>query len=149
MENLKALNSKGKKEVQKLLDTQFGCSLPGKYEIFMNSRNRLYLICKDFSKIDARSLRINSLGIYFGEIYENALRLSIEGSQLIGKDAVKSVLELDDAQASGWLAGEDIEINTGLKGFVIIKNKRDFLGCGKISSNKLFNYVTKERRIAQ
>jgi NOL1/NOP2/fmu family ribosome biogenesis protein len=75
------------------------------------------------------------------------LRLSIEGSQIIGKVAKRNVLELDDDLAKKWMSGEDFEIKTELNGFVIIKNRVDFLGCGRVAKGKLFNYVPKERRV--
>ncbi len=147
MENLRILNSKEKKNIYMLINEQFGCDLDEEYEIFMNSRNRIFLLNKDFVKIDISQLRVNSLGLYFGEIYNNELRLSIEGSQLIGKTAKKNVLDLEDEQAAKWMKGEDFEIDSDLKGFVLVKNNSIFLGCGKISNKKLYNYVPKERRV--
>ena len=102
---------------------------------------------KDISKIDLNELRINSLGMYFGEVNRGELRLSIEGSQMLGKSAKKNVLVLDEDDADKWMKGEDFDVETKLKGFVIIKNKDDFLGCGRIANGKLLNYVKKERRV--
>ena len=147
MENLTILNSKEKKNIYMLINEQFGCDLGKEYEVFMNSRNRIFLLNKDFVKIDISQLRVNSLGLYFGEIYNNELRLSIEGSQLIGKTAKKNVLDLEDEQAAKWMKGEDFEIDSDLKEFVLVKNNSIFLGCGKISNKRLYNYVPKERRV--
>ena len=65
---------------------------------------------------------------------------------LVGKTAKKNVLELNDKQSKYWLSGQDFEVESDLKGFVLIKNKNEFLGCGKIVNKKLYNYVPKERR---
>ena len=113
----------------------------------MNSKNRIFILSRDISKLDTGELRINSLGMYFGELNKGVVRLSIEGSQIIGKQAMKNVLELDEGQATKWMWGEDFELDTDLSGFVIIKNNSDFLGCGKVSGRKLYNYVPKERRV--
>jgi NOL1/NOP2/fmu family ribosome biogenesis protein len=147
MQSLKILNSKEKKNLQKLLKEQFDSDFELDFEVFSNDKNKIYLISKDIAKIDFDELRINNLGMYFGEIAHDELRLSIEGSQLIGKTANKNVLELNDEQAAKWMAGEDFEINYQNAGFVIIKNRDDFLGCGKLVKGKLLNYVPKERRI--
>lgn len=147
MENLKILNSKERKEILKIINEQFSCEFEFEFEVFQNSKNKIFVMNKDLGKIDYKLLLVNSLGMYFGEMRDNEIRLSIEASQIIGKIANKNVLELDDELAGKWMAGEDINVDSDLHGFVIIKNKDDFLGCGKISNKKLYNYVQKERRV--
>ena len=144
---LHILNSKEKKNLSKLIKKQFGCIYNFNYEVFMNTKNKIFILNKDVAKIDMDELRINSLGLYFGELSRNELRLSIEGSQIIGPLAKNNVLELDYDQTQKWMKGEDFDIDTKLLGFVITKNKDDFLGCGRIVNNKLLNYVPKERRV--
>lgn len=148
MQNLKIMNSKEKKDLFKKIKEQFDSELENLkgYIFFINPKNKIFIISNDFSKIDINQLRINSLGLYFGELYNNELRLSIEGSQIIGKTAKKNILELNDEQSKLWMSGQDIEIKTQLNGFILIKNNNDFLGCGKVINNKLLNYVPKERR---
>jgi len=114
--------------------------------VFMNPKNKIFIITKDISKIDLNELRINSLGMYFGVLYENTIRLSIEGSEIVGKTAKKNFLELNDRDADLWMSGQDFEIDSNLSGFIIIKHNNYFLGCGKMVSGKLYNYVPKERR---
>ncbi|MCM2326055.1 MAG: tRNA pseudouridine(55) synthase TruB [Candidatus Woesearchaeota archaeon] len=147
MDTLKLMNSKEKKEILKFLNEQFGCDYEFEHEVFMNSKNKLFLINSDIASIDIKQLRVNSMGLYFGELRDSEIRLSIEGSMMIGKIAKKNVLELDDESAAKWMHGEDIMVDSDLYGFVLIKNDGDFLGCGKISNKKLFNYVQKERRV--
>jgi NOL1/NOP2/fmu family ribosome biogenesis protein len=146
MENLKVLNSKERKKVFALIEEQYGCDFGENFEFFINSRNKIFIMSKSFGEIDVSLLRVNSLGMYLGELYQNVLRLSIEGSQAIGKIAKKNILELDDIQAERWMKGEDFEVDTDINGFVLIKNNNDFLGCGKVAGKKLYNYVPKERR---
>ncbi len=146
MQKLKILNSKERKRIQQQLEKQFETDFELDYEIFMNPKNKIFLLNKDVSRINIDELRINSLGMYFGVEYENSIRLSIEGSQLIGKRSKKNILELNDEEAKMWMSGHDFDINSGLEGFVLIKNNNEFLGCGKIVNNKLYNYVPKERR---
>jgi NOL1/NOP2/fmu family ribosome biogenesis protein len=148
MQKLKILNTRDKKEISKLIKKQFGCKFDfNDYAVFMNRYNKIYIINKEISLINFNELKINSIGLYFGEINVNQLRLSIEGSQIIGKIATKNVFELDDKQAKQWMKGIDLEIDFDKKGFVIIKNNDDFLGCGKFVKSKLLNYVPKNRRV--
>ena len=116
-------------------------------EFIKDQKDKIYLINKEFANINLDQLRINNLGLYFGTISKGNLRLSIEGSQLVGPKATKNILELNDKQVKEWLKGEDVNIESELTGFLIIKNNKDYLGCGKIIENKLLNFIPKGRRI--
>ena len=148
MQKLKILNSKEKKSIAKLISSQFGCEFKFNYEVFMNPKNKIFILNKDVANISLDNLRVNSLGMYFGLVYDNKeIRLSMEGSQMIGPLATTNILELNDTDAKQWMSGEDIEIDSDMNGYVVIKNKDDFLGCGRLSNKKLYNYVQKERRV--
>jgi NOL1/NOP2/fmu family ribosome biogenesis protein len=84
--------------------------------------------------------------MYFCEIDNLGMRLSIEGSQIIGPKATKNILEINDEQTKQWFKGEDLEMNGNFSGFLIIKYKDDFLGTGKYSNGKILNYIHKNRR---
>ena len=45
------------------------------------------------------------------------------------------------------MQGEELLIQTNLRGFVAIKYQDDFLGCGDASENKITNYIPKTRRL--
>ena len=147
MPELKFLNSKETKEILKLIEEQWGAKLKLDYTFAKNNKHRVFIINKDVSKIDFSKLRINSIRMYFCDL-ENGIRLSIEGSQIIGPEATKNVAEINEEQTKKWMKGEDLEIDdkNNYSGFVIIKNKNDFLGTGKIKENKILNYVSKSRR---
>ena len=85
-------------------------------------------------------------GIYFGTLEKNGFRLSIEGCFLVGKFAKRNVMDLDDENAFRWMRGEDIPCN--LKGYVIVRWKGFFLGCGKANGRILRNFVPKNRRVS-
>ena len=147
MQNLKILNTKEIKHIHSMLEKEFGFHKKLDYVFLMNNKNRLYMINKDFSKIDSSKIRINSMGMYFGETRDGEIRLSIEGSQLIGKDCSKSILELSDKEAREWLKGIDLDKELDDKGYVLIKHNNDFLGCGKAVEKKVLNFVPKNRRL--
>ena len=147
MQNLKILNNKEIKEILSLIEKQWGEKLKPDYAFLQNQKNRVFIINKDISKIDTSKLRINSIGMYFCET-RNGIRLSIEGSQIVGPKATKNILEINENQTKQWLKGEDVEVEGKYDGFVILKNKNYFLGCGKFKEGKILNYVGKERRIS-
>ena len=147
MQQLKILNSREIKEILKLIENQWGAKLKPDYAFLQNQKNRVFIINRDISKIDFSKLRINSIGMYFCEIDKLGIRLSIEGSQIIGKKAEKNIVEINEEQAKQWFKGEDLEIRGNYSGFVIIKHNNDFLGNGKYKDGKILNYVSKSRRI--
>ena len=100
------------------------------------------------AKIELSRLRLNSVGMYFCENDGKGIRLSIEGSQLIGPKATKNVIELNDEETKNWFKGEDLEKEyKDCNGFVILKHNNDFLGTGKYANGRILNYVGKSRRI--
>ena len=149
MPELKFLNSKETKEILKLIEEQWGAKLKLDYTFAKNNKHRVFIINKDVSKIDFSKLRVNSIGMYFCDL-ENEIRLSIEGSQIIGPKAVKNVVEINEEQTKQWLKGEDLEIEDkgNYRRFVIIKHENDFLGTGNYKHEKILNYVSKSRRIS-
>jgi len=56
-------------------------------------------------------------------------------------------LELNDNEAKEWMRGNDLEMKGDFSGFLIIKHKEDFLGCGKYANGKILNYIGKARRV--
>ncbi len=147
MQNLKILNKKETKQILSIISKQFGCDVELDYVFMKNEKNKIFITNRQISEIDLSKLRVNSVGLYIAEQKDNQIRLSIEGSQLIGPYAKKNVVELNEEQASKWMKGEDLEIEGDYSGFVIIKYKKDFLGCGKYSNGRIWNYVNKIRRI--
>ena len=146
--NLKILNTKETKEIKSKILGQWGLDFKTDFAFLLSSKNRLYLVSKDISKIDYEKLRLQVVGVYFGEIMDNGeLRLSIEGSQMIGKDAKKNVVEIEKEDVKKWLYGKDIKTSTECSGFVIVKNNGDFMGTGKVKEGEILNFIPKIRRV--
>ena len=142
------LNSKESKELKKKLLEQFGIEDDfSNHAFYMTDKNKVFLVNRDVEKINLEALRLQSVGLYICEDYGNEIRLSIEGSQIFGSKATKNILTLDKKQSRDWLKGFDLEIEGNIKQFVIVKNEKEFLGCGKLKDNKLLNFTPKERRI--
>ena len=148
MPELKILNGREIKEIYKMIENQWGAEIKLDYGFLKNNKNRVFVVSRDISKIDFSKLRLNSAGMYFCESDKIGIRLSIEGSQIVGPKAEKNIIELDDEETKKWFKGEDIEKECkDCKGFVILKNKNDFMGSGKYSNGKILNYVGKTRRV--
>ncbi|MAG15930.1 hypothetical protein CMO88_02620 [Candidatus Woesearchaeota archaeon] len=149
IKNAEVLNSKKIKQILKILQNQWG--YPEKFDYgFLQKENDIFLVTKDIDKIDLNEVNVNSLGLYFGELRHEQLRLSIEGSQIIGKKASKNVISLNDEQLQQWLKGDNITLTTSAENnsFVLIKNNKDFFGCGRIKDGLLLNFVPKSRRMS-
>jgi NOL1/NOP2/fmu family ribosome biogenesis protein len=148
MKNLEILNRKAIKEILKKIKEQWDAEVDFGDKVFLEGKdNDIFIVNKDISRVDLTKIRINSLGLYIGQQMVDGLRLSIEGSQLIGPKAKKNVLEVDEKQARKWLKGYELNVNENFSGYLIIKNKDDFFGCGKVKDNKVLNYVPKNRRL--
>ncbi len=148
------LNSKKIKEITGMLEQQWGYSEKLGCG-FMQKENDIFMVTRAIDAIDLRKLNVNSAGLYFAELRNNELRLSIEGSQIIGRKATKNVVELSRQQLQQWLRREDIELNgrnsssSGSSAYVIIRHGNDFFGCGRIKDSKLLNFIPKARMVSQ
>ncbi|HLC66879.1 MAG TPA: hypothetical protein VJK52_04525 [Candidatus Nanoarchaeia archaeon] len=146
-ENTRVLNAREGKAIFALLEHQWGYSKKLPYALLQSNSDRLYLITGDFGRIPPRTLNLDAAGLYFGELRNEELRLSIEGSQLIGPPATKNIAEIDPMTMRKWLKGEDIPWSGPGEGFLLIKCGRDFCGTGKLKEGKILNFVPKARRI--
>ncbi len=145
---MRFLNSRDKRKIQEMAEEQWGSSFP-ELVFLENERSKIFGVTPEIAHIDDPKLRIQSFGVYFAEHKNDELRLTIEGAQLIGPKATRNIIELNDEEARDWMAGKDIIKEIENRGFVIIKNRDDFLGSGKFSATKgmILNYVPKTRRV--
>jgi len=144
----KVLNTREVKVILAWLKEQYGIKELKIKNVFLKStKDKIYLSNQNISELDTKNLRINLIGMYFAKEDTNGIRLSIEGSQIIGPKATKNVAELNKKQTAEWMRGEDIEYEGSLKGFVIIKCENDFYGVGNYKEGRILNFVSKDRRI--
>ena len=99
MLELKIMNSKEIKEIYELIEGQWGARIKLDLAFLKNNKDRIFIVNKELSQLDLSKLRINSAGLYFCELDEKGIRLSIEGSQIIGEKAVKNIAEISSDQA--------------------------------------------------
>ncbi len=146
------LSTQETQEIFLKLNAQFGIKeIPGK--LIKIGKERIFLFQGEFSEEQIKNLEkiafIERIGIYIGAIFlpTNEIRLSIEGTQIFKDQLTKNIFEINKEQLENWMQGEELNIQTGLKGIIAIKNKDNFLGCGKASENKIGNFIPKSRRL--
>lgn len=151
---LKILNRKQKTEIETQLENQFGIKeitgiiiKRGTERLFLYQGNLTEQQIKELEK----DLHIERIGIYFAKIVEkeNTIRLSIEGTHILKNQITKNIFKLTKEQLEQWMKGSELNIKTGKKGFFVIKYENDFLGCGKISTEKIGNFIPKNRRLKE
>ena len=128
--------------VKKLLLENYGYAPELIYEIRGNHQ-KVYA----YKPCELRISDTGRRGVYFGRIESDGIRLTIEGAFLVGPKATKNVVELDEERARRYLAGESVEVDEGVNGWVILRWRSYFLGSAKAKNGKLLNYVPKERRL--
>lgn len=147
---IKILSKKEKQEIERKLNEQFGIKeIPGM--LVKSGQDRLFFFSGKITENEinkmSKEVSIERTGVYFARIINDFPKLSIEGSQILKEQIKKNIFELDKNQLNDWMKGRDLNISTGKRGFFIMKYKDDFLGCGKISENKISNFIPKSRRL--
>lgn len=153
-QNLSILNSKQRKRILAQLEEQYGFSGSLDYVFLLQeTKQKIYLFTKDLAKLDLSDLRVDSMGLYFGAIFEGKIRLTIEGSQLVGPQAEKNIVSVGKEAMQRWMQGEKLLLS-GLDedgfmqgDFVLLRYGDDFLGCGKVSGDAIANYIPKTRYV--
>lgn len=147
MQKLHVLNTRELKQIVAMLEKQFGFNDKLDYVFLQDENNNLFIANRSVFSVDFKKLNIDSIGLFFGEIKDDGIKLSIEASQMIGKKANKNIVELTDEEEKEWIKGFDLKKDCRENGFVLIKHNNDFLGTGKCQEGKIINYVPKVRRV--
>ncbi len=138
------LNAKESRKIINGVKENYGIKEIALDYIFVRVNDKLFLASNDFKQLSTE--RIHNFGLFFARIVDGGLKLSIEGSQLVGSYATKNVAELEIENIKKWIAGYDVPVDCE-DSFVIIKHNNDFFGCGKVKENLLMNSIPRERRI--
>ncbi len=117
---LKILNKKEKRDIVNKIKNQWGFNGRLDYVFLINKKNKLYIIGEGIKNINLDKLKIDSVGLYFGELIKKELRLSIEGSQIIGPNSDKNIIELNEKEKMEWLKGNDLN-NKNRRSFCRLK----------------------------
>jgi NOL1/NOP2/fmu family ribosome biogenesis protein len=132
MKRVNFLNAKEAREIAKQINEQWDAGFVFEDFVVRSTKDKIYIINRDLEKIDFRNYNIEQFGLYIAHINDrNEVRLSIEGSQLIGPKAKKNIIDIGNL-GKVWMAGQDIPFKTDCTGIVIIKSGDDYLGSGKV-----------------
>jgi NOL1/NOP2/fmu family ribosome biogenesis protein len=151
-DELTILKSKESREFIRAVNAQWGASWKPEDCFVRNRQDKYFLITRELAKVKWETLRLSSVGLYVGEMHDDAVRLSVEGSQIVGPSATKNVIDVDHDAAMRWLKGDDIAIESKdgeFKGHVIVKMGKDFMGTGAYKEGHLINHVPKARRLPE
>ena len=148
--NLNILKDFEKNKILGMLNEQFGVeNIPG--ILLQRGAERIFLYTGDLNLNGIMELEetlpVERVGVYFGKFIDDKFRLSLEGTQMVQNQIKKGVFELDDGQVESWMSGSELNVETGFKGILAMKYKKDFLGCGKASALKIGNFIPKNRRL--
>lgn len=150
---MKILNNREARKVLKEIEEHWACKLGEILEthsLIISKKKKIYLIHRDFHSLPL-DMHINSIGSYVANVRDAKLRLTIEGSELVGPKASKNVVEINDEEAQDWIRGKNLIGERDVSGFVIVKYVHkhgiDFMGCGHYKNDIVTNFVPKTRRI--
>lgn len=149
-ERLRVLDEKKFNEILEQLNRDFGIeTIPG--ILLMRGTERIFLYqgdltIKEISEVE-KTFVIERIGVYFAKEQKGEIRLSLEGVHILRDQIKKGIFELDEKQAEEWMHGSELNIKTGKRQFLIMKYKDYFLGTGKASSEKISNFIPKNRRL--
>ena len=140
------LDEQWEAEMWRLMGTQFGVNpLPG-CRLLRSGQHRIRLVSLEAYQLMRLIPKPEVAGLYLGELGPSGIRLSLDGSQLLGPHATKQVISLTSGQAEAWLKGETIDVEDRCRGYVIVRHQSDILGCGSLSGGRLHNFLPKDRR---
>lgn len=130
---IKVLNKKEVKKIINLLKEQYSMKdLKLDFIFLLGKDDKLYFIDKKFADLYMNDLRINSVGMYFGKLEQGKVRLSIEGSQLIGPLAKKNIVVLSKIEVNEWVRGSDLSLKDADVDVGLVKFNNDFFWFWKI-----------------
>lgn len=146
---IETLNKKAKKQFEEKIKERFEIILP-RCLLIKGGKNKIRLFTGDFSEHELNIIkgiiRLETVGMYYSQFDKNnEIRLAFSASNLF--KASKNILELDEKQMKEWFKGEDLNIKFKNRGYVLLKYDDMIIGCGKATSDKIINFVPKEKRI--
>ncbi|NQV91802.1 hypothetical protein HQ489_04990 [Candidatus Woesearchaeota archaeon] len=150
MKQLNFLNTRDVKKIREQVVHDFGFFPEGDYAFLQTDRDRLFIVNKDVAKLELKNLRIDRMGLYFGEVKPNQIRLSKEGAQLLvrlGDKKVTNIIEIDEEEVKFYFQGNDLIKDLGEDNrLIILKHNKEIIGCASYKEGKVLNFLPKIHR---
>jgi NOL1/NOP2/fmu family ribosome biogenesis protein len=153
IDKIKIFKEDDKENLERIIEKNYGVKIDlSNFFIFQTKDEKVWLASKSILSLDIRKLTVNSIGLNFGKIKRNEkIHLTIEGSQIVGKNATKNIVLLDDNEAKKFMQGFDVKpkekIDCEYHNFVIVKYNDFILGSSLLIGDYLKNMLPKSRRI--
>ncbi len=147
MRELKIMARKEVKALKALIKGQWGADFEPDCVFLKSREDDIFLASRELFDVGLSELRMDSFGLYLGQLKRGELRLGIEGSQVIGPLAAKNVVELSFSEMREFFHGVEIEMEKSGEGYVILRHGNDFIGCSRFKEGKLLNFTPKVRRV--
>lgn len=153
IQHMDILKSKERKALISKIREMYNCSdIFSDFVMFKTSKEeKIWIAPKEAFELNVARLRPQSVGLYVGRIDRGAIRLSIEGAQIIGRTATKNIVELDKEHLWDFLRGFDVQasmkINTEDNRYVLVRHGKDILGVSKLVGENLQNVLPKSRKL--
>jgi len=146
---LQFLKSKEKRTLVEELEEQYGITeLP--YLLLETGKQKIRGFSGHLSKEEivqlTRLTNVEIIGAYLINQKDQNARISFDAIQLFKEQITKNIIEINNQQLQLWLRGYDLEIQAP-RGIVVLKYQEDLVGIGKSNTEKIFNYVPKERKL--
>ena len=146
---LQFLKSKEKRNLIKELEEQYGITeLP--YLLLETGKQKIRGFSGHLSKEEivqlTRLTNVEIIGAYLINKKDQDARISFDAIQLFKEQITKNIIEINNQQLQLWLRGYDLEI-VAPRGIIVLKHCEDIVGIGKSNTEKIFNYVPKERKL--
>lgn len=146
---MRFFNSKQKKEVQEGLEETYGIkNLP--YSLVEVGKQRLRAFSGNLTRDEIVELSkiasIEVIGMYLISQKDDDLRLNFDAISLLRNQITKNIIEIDQRQLDLWMRGYDLDIKCP-RGITLLKFQDELVGLGKSNTEKIFNYLPKERKL--
>ncbi len=146
---MKFLNSKQKREIQKGIEETYGIpEIP--YLLIEAGKQRLRAFSGNLTREEILELskiaNIEVIGMYLISQKDDDLRLNFDALPLFKSQITKRILEINKDQLALWMRGYDLDIKCE-RGIVVLKYQDELVGIGKSNTEKIFNYLPKERKL--
>jgi NOL1/NOP2/fmu family ribosome biogenesis protein len=147
---MKFLNSKQKKLIKEGLKETYGITELKDYLLIEFGKKRLRAFSGNLTREEISQLsqitNIELIGMYLINQKDDDLRLNFDAVSLLRDQITKNVLEIDKKHLEMWFRGYDLELKCP-RGIIVLKFQAELVGIGKSNTEKIFNYVPKERKL--
>ena len=151
IKKLKFLSKSEKNELNKIFMESYGVRINTKdYEFFITSKEKIWVTTKKAKNIIRELPNPVYAGLMIGKLKSSRkIKLSVEGSQLIGNEANKNIIEIKNC--IDYIFGKNPiivkKISVENHSFPIVKCDNYYLGsAGYVDENKVINLFPTGRR---